>query len=122
MEDKEKAKTTLENLLHEALDHFLHFGAPYAGHLTKWISDDEPLLIMEAYGMQDALTYAIQDFGTDITADEIFDNFVAEMGCWWVATYSGVPAAMKLEREFFDRYFPILKEELEAKEQTPLAE
>ena len=65
-----------------------------------------------------ALFYAIENFGFDLSEDEIFNNFVAENGYWWIATYIGNSKAEELEREFFDRYFPILKKRLSKEHNT----
>ncbi len=117
-EEKKQATITLEDLFHQALDFFLAIGTPFAGQDIKLVSNQAPAMIMEVYGMQDALFYAIEDFGIDLSEDEIFNNFIAENGYWWIATYIGNSKAEELEREFFDRYFPILKKRLSKEHNT----
>ena len=113
--DAHQAKTVLD-AFREAEDYFFRIETPFAGTPFKIVREEEPLFLMEVYGLQDAVEFAIADYGDSHSMDDLFAFFMGDLGYWWIADYVGVPVAIQLAEEFFHRYYPIVKKKLTAGE------
>lgn len=103
--DSKMKPKTMEEKFDEALDCFLKQGDQFYGCMVKLVYDDEPAFMMELYGMQDALSFAIEDYGEE--AD--FTAFLANMGYWWIAKFIGDDRALAMMKKFFSHYYPIIR-------------
>lgn len=75
------------------------------GSTVKFVSDNSPLFIMEVYGMQDSLYFAMED-APDAEPDELFEYMVFGYGWRWWMALTGSDTALSIFREFFDAYYP----------------
>ena len=99
---------TIKQVITEAIDYVVNKDCFY-GNDIKIVSDNEPLLIMDAYGMQDALSYAISDCKNE-TDDSLFFDYCCYYGYEpWMNTMSD-DEAVGLLKYFFDKYYPKVKD------------
>ena len=110
-----QAKSVLD-AFREAEDYFFRIETPFAGTPFKFVREEEPLFLMEVYGLQDAVDFVIADYGDSHSMDDLFAFFMGDLGYWWIADYVGVPTAIQLAQEFFHRYYPIARKKLTAGE------
>ena len=73
------------------------------GSPTKTVENMEPLFVMEAYGLQDCLFYAMEDL-PHADPDELFDYFIHIYGYEWWMKAVGIDTAISILREFFDNH------------------
>lgn len=110
---------TVEEALEDALA-YCKASASQPRSSSKEHGGEEPAFLVEMWGLQDALQFALQDFATekvvsgDMTEDDIFDIFLAELGYWWVGDLCGLEKAISFLREFFDTFYPLMKSRAEA--------
>ena len=112
------AAKTIEEMFDAAVNLLLHNKTLYWGEIIKYVPDDESAFMMEVFGMQDALYYALEDLRSytgeaGLTEEKIFNEFVGNMGYWWVADLCGLPRAMGMLESFFKKYYPVISSRVE---------
>ena len=101
---------TVHEMFSHSLDHFVKTKDAFFGEMIKIIKDDDPVMFQELFGLQDALYFAMTDFPSCTNPDDLFYEFVTSNGYWWLAEYCGFTETLAMMREFFDRYYPIVKD------------
>ena len=96
------AKTFHEMFSH-ALDSFLKTKDLFP---RKVNGEDDSMFDIEIFDLQDAFHFAIRDWSRFTNPEDAFNVFTAQLGYWWPADYCGVPEALEMLHEFFDRYYP----------------
>ena len=105
-DDMINAAKTVEDLFHESLDFLVQQKNPSSEMNFKFVHRDSPWMLMELYGLQDALFFARVDSNSP-DPEIIFEQFVGNLNYWWVADLVGTTKALEMLREYFDKMLPI---------------
>ena len=101
-----KTAKTFHEMFSYTLDCFMETKSEFFGKVVKVHGDDESVLILEMFELQDALYFAMKDWPGCTNPKDVFVSFLLRLDDWWPQYYCNASEALEMLHEFFDRYYP----------------